>query len=84
MSSTAVSEAFRKVFDNNLQEVVDICLAMFVCVDGRVKFLQRFSNASNIPCQTFAAEAKKEGQPYEVLLSSSVLEKVGQHPQIIF
>jgi len=46
MSSTAVSEAFRKVFDNNSQEVVDICLAMFVCVDGRVKFLQRFSNSA--------------------------------------
>ena len=62
-----INSTFRKVFDIWSQDVVDVCLEMFNCVSAEqtvamrnTKFLKRFSNSSNMLCQTFAAEAAKE------------------------
>jgi len=62
-----INSTFRKIFNNRLQETVDVCLEMFGCLQAertiairKRKFLNKFSIIHNALCRVFVATAKTE------------------------
>ena len=62
-----INSTFRKTFSTRSQEIVDVCLEMFNCLQAeqtiairKSKFLNKFSVVNNLMCQVFVVSAKKE------------------------
>ena len=62
-----INSTFRKIFDTRSQEIVDVCLEMFGCLQAertiairKRKFLNKYSVIHNALCRVCVAIAKTE------------------------
>jgi len=65
-----INSTFRNIFNTRSQEIVDVCLEMFNCLQAeqtiairKRKFLNIFrnvNNVNNVLCQVFVVSANKE------------------------